>query len=103
MAAPLKCSLGKCRPATHSRFISRYRFCTLRIWPNTDFFEECQKVFFSHTDSLPEILIFLVTYTDFVLDQSGRSEVMKGTMAGNACGGFYVKRFRHFFVDLALF
>ena len=28
---------------------------------------------FSHTDFFPEILIFLIVYTDFVLDQSGRS------------------------------
>ena len=27
----------------------------------------------SHTDFLPKILIFLVIFTDFVLDQSGRS------------------------------
>ena len=29
--------------------------------------------FFSHADFLPRILIFFVIYTDFVLDQSGRS------------------------------
>ena len=30
-------------------------------------------IFFSHTDFSPKIQIFLVIYTDFVLDQSGRS------------------------------
>ena len=30
-------------------------------------------IFFSHTDFPPKIQIFLVIYTDFVLDQSGRS------------------------------
>ena len=30
-------------------------------------------IFFSHTDFSPKIQIFLVLYTDFVLDQSGRS------------------------------
>ena len=58
------------RPATHTDFISIYRFflpskfCKILvftpiIWQNTDFF--------------PKMLIFLVIYTDFVLDQSGRS------------------------------
>ena len=32
-------------------------------------------IFFSHTDFFPKILIFLVIYTDFVLDQSGRSGI----------------------------
>ena len=31
-------------------------------------------IFFSHRDFFPQILIFFVIYTDFVLDQSGRSE-----------------------------
>ena len=30
-------------------------------------------IFFSHTDFFPTIQIFLVIYTDFVLDQSGMS------------------------------
>ena len=30
-------------------------------------------IFFSHTDISSKIQIFLVIYTDFVLDQSGRS------------------------------
>ena len=33
-------------------------------------------IFFSHTDFFPTIQIFLVIYTDFVLDQSGRSEII---------------------------
>ena len=32
-------------------------------------------IFFSHTDFFHRILIFFVIYTDFVLDQSGRSAV----------------------------
>ena len=32
-------------------------------------------IFFSHTDFSPKIQIFLVIYTDFVLDQSGRSAI----------------------------
>ena len=31
-------------------------------------------IFFSHTDFSPKIQIFLVIYTDFVLDQIGRSD-----------------------------
>ena len=53
------------RPATHTDFISIYRFFTLRIWQNTDFppwnWAECRfffsgmrkgflYIFFSHTD-----------------------------------------------------
>ena len=30
-------------------------------------------IFFSHTDFSPKIQLFLAIYTDFVLDQSGRS------------------------------
>ena len=55
-----------CRPATHTDFISIYRFFTLRIRQKTDFLP-C-------TNFFPKILIFLVIDTDFVLDQSGRSE-----------------------------
>ena len=32
-------------------------------------------ILFSHTDFFAKILIFLVIYTDFVLDQSGRSAI----------------------------
>ena len=32
-------------------------------------------IFSSHTEFFPETLIFLVIYTDFVLDQSGRSVI----------------------------
>ena len=51
----------------------------LEIWQNTDFlFQECERVFFIFSlfiqiFFLLKILIFLVIYTDFVLDQSGRS------------------------------
>ena len=34
-------------------------------------------IFFSHTDFSLKIQIFLVIYTDFVLDQSGRSVIIK--------------------------
>ena len=33
-------------------------------------------IFFSRTDFFPKILIFLVIYTDFVLDQNGRSVIV---------------------------
>ena len=85
------------RPATHTDFISTYGFLTLtvrlnagllplnlaksffflRIWQSTYFSPECERVFFifliNHTDFPPKIMILLVIYTDFVLDQSGRS------------------------------
>ena len=74
-------------PATHTDFISIYRFFALRILQKYRFsslkfgkiqiFSGMRKcllyVFFSHTDFFPKTLIFLVIYTDFVLDQSGRS------------------------------
>ena len=46
--------LAICRPATHTDFIflSVYRFFALRILQNTDFFQDFQRVFFSHTDFL---------------------------------------------------
>ena len=49
------------------------------IWQNIDFFKECKRVFFIFSLFIqiffPKILIFLVIYTDFVQDQSGRSAI----------------------------
>ena len=49
----------------------------LEIWQNTDFFKECERVFFIFSLFIQiffsKILISLVIYTDFVLDHSGRS------------------------------
>ena len=39
-------------------------------------------IFFSHTDLFSKILIFFVIYTDFVLDQSGRSVTTDKSMSG---------------------
>ena len=64
-------------------------FFTLRIWQKNRFsslkfgkiqiFSGMRKghlfIFFSHTHFFNKILIFFVIYTDFVLDQSGRSEI----------------------------
>ena len=36
-------------------------------------------IFFSHTDFFPENTDFLVIYTDFVLDQSVRSDIVLPT------------------------
>ena len=50
----------------------------LKFWQNADFFSGMQKGFlyivFNNTDVFPKILIFLVIYTDFVLDQSGKPD-----------------------------
>ena len=39
-------------------------------------------IFFSHTDFPPKIQIFLILYTDFVLDQSGRSDCLVYMLGG---------------------
>ena len=78
------------RPATHTDFINLHTFFTFRIWQNTDFFSlKFGKIqiffhdakgfvcFFSIMQIVfPKILMFLVIYTDFVLDQSGRSGIV---------------------------
>ena len=80
--------MTSCTPATLTDLISIYWFFNLKIWQNTDFsplklgeiqifFLECQSFFPStvlfHTDFFPKILIFMVIYTNFVWDDSGRS------------------------------
>ena len=72
--------------------ISIYRFFTLTIWQNSIqifFLKTCQNTgFFSSTKGFSsvllvmqifflKILIFLIIYTDFGLDKSGRSEAVK--------------------------
>ena len=51
----------------------------LKIWQNTDFYQDREQVFFIFSLDIQiffsKILIFLVIYTDFVLDQSGKSAI----------------------------
>ena len=74
----------------------------LEIWQNTDFFKECERVFFIFSLFIqiffPKILIFLVIYTDFVLPQSGRSDIvaivlaqLRGVQAFVTCMPIYQK------------
>ena len=63
----------------YPKIFGKIQIFFLKIRQNADFFFRNAKgfslyFFFSHTDFFPQILIFFVIYTDFVLDQSGRSE-----------------------------
>ena len=66
---------GCCKPS--SKF-GKIQILLPKIRQNTDFFLECQRlspcIVLIHTDFFLKILIFLVIYTDFVWDHSGRSE-----------------------------
>ena len=42
-------------------------------------------IFFSHTDFSPKIQIFLVVYTDFVRDQSGRPDFVYHNLMFQDC------------------
>ena len=65
------------RPDTHADFISMYRFFTLKICKNTDFFQEYEMIFLIVLLAIQifvtKLQIVLIIDTDFVLDQSGRS------------------------------
>ena len=75
------------RPATHTDFyqyiqifypsnLAKYWFSSLKFG-KIQIFSGMRRgflyIFFSHTDFSTKIHVFLVTYTDFVLDQGGRS------------------------------
>ena len=61
--------------------IGKIQIFFLKIWQNTDFFKGFLYSFFSHTGFFLKILIFLVIYADFVLDQSGRSDTAERNLS----------------------
>ena len=61
-----------------------------KICQNTDFSWNGKRfllyILFSHKEIFHKILIFLVIYTDFVLDQSGRSALTHSLILACLCG-----------------
>ena len=81
-SACLQYNNGDSRPATHTDFhlLSVYTDFLHLEFGKIQILSGIQKgflyIFTSHTNFFPTIQIFLVIYTDFVLDQSGRSVIV---------------------------